>query len=194
MHVCTSDNFSSILLEQKFLIDLTWLKTLICLMVLRMNSMKFAISSKLFVTLFTFTSWLVNLPPNVPPPRNKALSRPYYQFPLVFLNKASLNHFFWLFFWGGYVSGGRLTSHNCFMILHAQTSTWVGCLREDKCWSSIHWRPHGHPRIVGVTWDGWSGLWIFSFVFHSRRWNAQTLMVLKLKLTLSENGWLIYII
>ena len=22
-------------------------------------------------------------------------------------------------------------------------------------------RPHGHPRIVGVTVDVWSGLWIF---------------------------------
>ena len=46
-------------------------------------------------------SWLGNLPPpNVPPPRNKALLRAYS--PLVSLNKALLSPYFW----GGYVRGG----------------------------------------------------------------------------------------
>ena len=46
-------------------------------------------------------------PPNVPtPPRNKGLIRAYQ--PLVSLNKALLNPYFW----GGYVArGGRLAGH-----------------------------------------------------------------------------------
>ena len=53
-------------------------------------------------------SWLVNLPPppNVPPPRNNGLIRPYSGKPLV--NKPLIRPYFW----GGYVRGGRLTSHD----------------------------------------------------------------------------------
>ena len=45
-------------------------------------------------------------PPPTYPPRNKALLRAYY--PLVSLNKALLNPYFW----GGYVRGGWLNSHD----------------------------------------------------------------------------------
>ena len=48
-------------------------------------------------------------PPNVPP-KNKALLRAYQ--PLVSLSRALLNPYFW----GKYVRGGRLTSHDYIIV------------------------------------------------------------------------------
>ena len=51
-------------------------------------------------------SWLFNQPPPNVPPRNKGLIRPYEGKPMV--NKPLIRPYFW----GGYVRGDWLTSHN----------------------------------------------------------------------------------
>ena len=76
-----------------------------------------------------------------PPPRNKALLRAYE--PLVSLNKALLNPYFW----GGYVKGGgRLTGHDV-----VPSFSFQGSHRQEYGQGSANDGAHQHRVVVGIS-------------------------------------------
>ena len=73
-------------------------------------------------------------PPNVPPPRNKGLIRPYQGKPTV--NKPLIRPYFW----GGMLGGGWLTSHKKKNIPGFHTL-------QIQSWHTFH-----DPDVQKVTW------------------------------------------